>query len=436
MSALLLQDLRGGLPWNPDGERWETRGLEEITHFVVHHSATGENKDPLRTVQAFNRGHIRRNGWPRLAYHYVISSDGTVFWTNRNRDICTHAGNREVNGHSLGVCLIGKLHIDYPTRAQLDALKALRLAISRNRGRNLPALAHYQVVDTTCPGRYWWEREKAWVNSEAGTMRVGVHLPNDGVIAERRWEQINRFRLFKALVRLDGGAEVDWATLRARLDGRSRFILRLYWPGYMEAGELVRRADECLWDVVAMLGAENCLIEIGNEPNHVTGKEGWGKTAQDARGFGLWYESVLMGLRGRGYRNLGFPGLAVAEFAHGERTWGRILLDLMEASDWVGCHCYWQIPVQMRDPAFALNWAWYVDRVSVPVYVTEAGNSACDTPSLPQLDAEQQARQYVNWCEEARAGGVAGVTFFMLDGSEDWKGFRLYDGTLDALVEV
>ncbi len=108
----------------------------------------------------------------------------------------------------------------------------------------------------------------------------------------------------------------------------------------------------------------------------------------------------------------------------------------MEASDWVGVHCYWQLPEQVEDRTFGQNWRWYARNVDRPVYVTEAGNSSCHTPSLPPVGPERQAAEFRRWCEAADDGGVEGVAFFMLDGSEDWAGFRLFDETIEALGDL
>ena len=52
------------------------------------------------------------------------------------------------------------------------------------------------------------------------------------------------------------------------------------------------------------------------------------------------------------------------------------------------------------------------------------------------MDEGRQAREYVQWCRQAEAGGVEGVAFFMLDGSQNWEGFRLHDRTLRALADM
>lgn len=150
-------DLRQSLPWHPT-QRWEGRKMDQVTTMIVHHSATGENAEPIRTVKAFNRGHIAR-GWPRIGYHWVIDSAGKVYRTNRNRDITYHAGNYSINRVAIGVCLIGKLHLHDPTTAQLESLKALRQL------HDLAAVPHNAIVSTTCPGG-WWERYSEWVNED------------------------------------------------------------------------------------------------------------------------------------------------------------------------------------------------------------------------------------------------------------------------------
>lgn len=150
-------DLRGKVPTHPT-KTWTKRSLDSITHIIVHHSATSENAVPLKTVQAFNRGHIRR-GWPGIGYHFVIDSAGTIYHTTANTSITYHAGNWNVNKHSLGVCLIGKLHLWDPTEAQLLSLRRICRIL------NLPALPHYEIVGTVCPGRRWWKQWGDWVNA-------------------------------------------------------------------------------------------------------------------------------------------------------------------------------------------------------------------------------------------------------------------------------
>ena len=267
-------------------------------------------------------------------------------------------------------------------------------------------------------------------------MRVGIHLPNDGQIAAHRWEQIGRFSLVKGLVRLDvPWGELPWPELVKHLRGDCLVILRLFFPGRLEVDEFVTRSAAKLPPILDLLGDREVLIEIHNEPNHAAGIEGWGSSDREAADFSRWYAKVFRGLRDRGFTGLGWPGLALGEWAHGERSWALANRANIRLSDWVGVHCYWQRPEEMFSDFLGENWLWYRNRwPNRRIFVTECGNSSCHNPELPQMDPERQAREYAQWCEHARAGGVEGVAFYLLDGTDDWRGFRLFDQTLDVLV--
>ena len=279
-------------------------------------------------------------------------------------------------------------------------------------------------------------------------MNIGVHLPNDGRLTAADLAAVQGLGCVKTLVRLDLPPEQDPADFEALagLPANVVVILRLYMPG--QGGvwvpvEFVARTRERLPRILDTLAGHQVLIEIHNEPNHCTGAEGWGKTQEQAKDFARWYIAVSNGLRGAGFDNLGFPGLALQEFAHGERIWANANMVNILSSDWLGVHCYWQSAGddglgQMRQQALGQNWLWYKNRLAdwgmpgLPIWVTEAGNSNCDTPGLDLLTPGQQAREYVQWCRDARRY-VAGVTFFMFGGSEDWRGFAIHPETLEAL---
>lgn len=267
-------------------------------------------------------------------------------------------------------------------------------------------------------------------------IRAGVHLANDGNVTDEHLALIRNLRLVKGLVRLDcDWDEVDWAQLGCHLRQDAAVVLRLFFPGRLDAAEFVARAAKKLPSVLTSLSPRTCYLEIHNEPNHAGGIEGWGATDADAADFADWYRGVLLGLEHHGLFHLGFPGLAVGEWAHRERRWATINHLNMAASDWIGVHCYWQTWEQIEHPQLGLNWKWY--RKHFPghrIIVTEAGNSGCDGPMGAPGPAEQAA-QYRRWCELAR-DDVWGVAFYILGGSEDWKGFRLYNSTVKALESL
>lgn len=258
------------------------------------------------------------------------------------------------------------------------------------------------------------------------------------MIADHRWAQIGLFSLVKGLVRLDEPwGELDWHRLADNLRDDCLVILRLFFPGRLDPEEFVKRAAIKLPSLLGVLGEREVLIEIHNEPNHAAGIEGWDQSDKAACDFSRWYAQVFKGLRERGFSGLGWPGLAVGEWVHGERSWAIANRANIRLSDWVGVHCYWQRLEEMHNDRLGENWLWYRNRwPNRRIFVTECANSSCHNLELPQVDAERQAREYAEWCRHAAAGGVEGVAFYMLDGSDDWHGFRLFDRTLAALVSI
>ena len=275
----------------------------------------------------------------------------------------------------------------------------------------------------------------------AVSFRAGVHLANDGALSAADLDLLSGLSLVKDLIRLDTmgkWGEVDWRALAGVLDPDCLVILRLYTGAVLRPAELAQRAAERLFAIRALLGpGRDILIEVGNEPNHSAGIEGYGKELDQARAFGVWYGQALAILRRYNLRGLGWPGLAVGEWGHGERTWAKANAAGIRASDWIGCHCYWQRPEELQDRRLGANWRYYRKRwPGRRLFVTEAANSACHNPELVQMDPGRQVAEYLDFCRQAAAGGVAGVAFFILGGSEDWAGFRLFPETVRALVGV
>ena len=267
-------------------------------------------------------------------------------------------------------------------------------------------------------------------------MRAGIHLANDGNVTDEHLHLIENLRLVKGLVRLDcDWDEIDWRRLSGHLRQDAAIVLRLFFPGRLDASKFVSRSIRKLPPVLDALGDRKCYIEIHNEPNHKDGIEGWGPTEDDARDFSTWYAVVLFGLRQHGFANLGFPGLAVGQWAHRERTWAIVNRNNIRRSDWLGVHCYWQTPEQIEHLALGANWRWYRKRFpNKRIIVTEAANSGCHGAMGPPSPGEQET-QYARWCELAK-GSVYGVAFFIMGGTEHWRGFQVYPETVRALEGI
>lgn len=289
-------------------------------------------------------------------------------------------------------------------------------------------------------------------------MRIGVHLGNTQV-TDQHLAQVHDAGLTCVKLLLYPASDqqlVSWPALNDCLPRGALVILRLYADmrgGAAQPVPFARGFEYELGRAAAELRPDlDIAVEIHNEPNHRDGIEGWGKTTEHADSFNKWYQKVLVQLRRAGIPRiaLGFPGLALGEWAHGERSFALRCSQAILGSGWLGVHCYWQgapgpgqgdLQQQIDHPALGLNYAWYYQQARVlqhphlPIYVTEAGNSNCDNPAYPLLSPDEQANEYVHWCLAAK-GMVDAVTFFILGGSEDWRGFEIHPETIRALGEL
>ena len=154
-------------------------------------------------------------------------------------------------------------------------------------------------------------------------------------------------------------------------------------------------------------------FEIHNEPNHVDGIEGWGASDDNARSFRVWYLQVLSALqRAFPWAEFGFPGLALNQ-PHRDLAWLNICRDAIEASDWLGCHCYWQWDNVLSDQ-WGLRFKLYHQRFpGKQIEITEFGNST------PNVSREEIARQYVQYYHEVNKYPYLGSANSFLASSPD-----------------
>jgi hypothetical protein len=141
-------------------------------YIIIHNSGTRQGN-----ARIFDRYHTKvrkmRNG---LAYHFVIgngssSGDGEIEIGNRwTRQINGgHVASDYLNNIALGICLVGDLNRDKPTKAQLAALEELvdylRRRVGKVKGRDAIVKGHKQInpKPTDCPGArfpYKWMSRK------------------------------------------------------------------------------------------------------------------------------------------------------------------------------------------------------------------------------------------------------------------------------------
>ncbi|MCM3632918.1 peptidoglycan recognition protein family protein [Paenibacillus camelliae] len=108
-----IVDLRGKLLTHKT-KRYSTRKESDIRSIAIHHSLTVSG-----SPEAFATYHVNTNGWPGIAYPYVIQRDGTIYKCHDHNVVTYHVGNS--NKHALGICLVGDFRTQHPTTEQYAA---------------------------------------------------------------------------------------------------------------------------------------------------------------------------------------------------------------------------------------------------------------------------------------------------------------------------
>lgn len=110
--------------------------IAEKTEIAIHHSLTKTGNSA-----AFARYHVTTNGWPEVAYHFVILKDGTVEWNHQLGVVSYHVGNS--NKFAVGICVVGDFRTEEPTPQQKESLFKLHELVKnalpnykRTRGHN------------------------------------------------------------------------------------------------------------------------------------------------------------------------------------------------------------------------------------------------------------------------------------------------------------
>lgn len=133
---------------------------------VLHNSATPASSDQgLNTVKGFHNYHVNHNGWKCIGYHFVISTDGTIYAARKMSWTGAHAGNAG-NPGSIGVCLVGNFETsDEPTEAQKVSLARLHTELHAHYygDADITIRFHDEFMNTACPGDITVDEVMGWV---------------------------------------------------------------------------------------------------------------------------------------------------------------------------------------------------------------------------------------------------------------------------------
>jgi len=184
-------DVVDSLPHHPTLPPYQNR-TEPIRKIVIHHTDTPKNF----TVEQIARYHVfgtspYKDPWPGIGYHYVITPDGTIYWTQRHETRSYHVG--APNNYCLGVSLIGRFLIkgydgvvqppedQLPTPAQMES--AAHLVAWLMDTLNVPdienVVGHKEVGQTVCPGDQWLRgvRWKDALHAKIKSYHTGKPIP-------------------------------------------------------------------------------------------------------------------------------------------------------------------------------------------------------------------------------------------------------------------
>lgn len=149
---LEVVDLRASLPQHAT-DRYEIRSIGGIEYIVIHHSATPDD----RSAEAIARYHVDTNGWPGIAYHFLVHQDGRTEYTQPIEIVSYGVARR--NENTLHICLVGNFTDTPPGETQIKAAKALVDNLDFALGRVYPVVGHTDIAPsdyaTACPGATW-----------------------------------------------------------------------------------------------------------------------------------------------------------------------------------------------------------------------------------------------------------------------------------------
>ncbi len=273
-----ITDLSDSLPRHPTAT-WQTR-TKAPDCLVIHHSVTPDNF-PISRIAEY---HISR-AYPGIAYHYVISGDGTIYRVNPD-NLYTFHGHDGNSG--LGICLLGDFTDYPPTEAQLQAAAWL-VAYLRGYWGDLSVLGHREAgrAATACPGDTWpmwrdrletvvtdppeevqlqdWTRYPRPPDDTGAGVHGGANAyhplgDNDGLIPGTLDEMYRCGLRWVKLLDADGSS---YNACRMALEHGMMPVVRLYrekpYPGRLTDKQLAAAAD------LVRLGVR--YFERGNEPN-------------------------------------------------------------------------------------------------------------------------------------------------------------------------
>jgi len=148
----MVVDLRQLLPTRGEA-RYELRDTDLIDTVVYHWAADTVRDYTPREIATYQTGPSSHYPFPEIAYHFMITWNGTIYFLNDLDERTWHAGTW--NSRSIGV-LACPSQDHLLTEAQvLSSRNLLRWLSEALDGRPLDLKGHSEISETGCPGPGW-----------------------------------------------------------------------------------------------------------------------------------------------------------------------------------------------------------------------------------------------------------------------------------------
>lgn len=242
--------------------------------------------------------------------------------------------------------------------------------------------------------------------------RVGLHARNSVHFTDFDYALVRQARI--ETIKMMSQTDISVYKRLRRENPNIEFIVRLYddrlrYDSRPSPAAFVAK----MVPIINQLRPYVTKFEIHNEPNHAEGVEAWGASDQQARSFRDWYMRALPALKQQcPWASFGFPGLAL-NHPHRDLEWLDICRNAILASDWLGCHCYWQYGNMMKDE-WGLRFELYHQRFpNIKIEITEFGDST------PNRHREEIAKQYARYYQELNKYPYLGSASAFIASSPD-----------------
>lgn len=124
---------------NPQSAPYPT----DVTHIIVHHSATNYSAgtDYAQVVYSYWDYHVNTHGWNDIGYNWLVDPNGVLY--EGRGDGIQGAHFSCMNGHTMGVCVIGNFETATPTTQAIAMLEDLIAWETTDKGLDVLANTYH-----------------------------------------------------------------------------------------------------------------------------------------------------------------------------------------------------------------------------------------------------------------------------------------------------